>query len=90
MKLNTLKDKTSCQVRTLLDVAEKLGITTLTVNANTCGDIEYLLSCDNKDFVTFHKKDNEWKVVVKIVICDFQTTEEPVYKDWYMSINYHS
>ena len=65
------------------------GIDEVTFPAGTF-DEEYMLPCDDKDFVTFHKTQNTPWIVDKLHICDEDTTDEPIFGDWYMTINYHS
>jgi hypothetical protein len=78
------------QIQLLLDCASMAGIEQITFEASTLGNIEYNLSCDDKDYVTMHKGKNSPHICDKLQVCDYNTTEVPVYKDWYMTINYHS
>lgn len=73
----------------ILDLLDRQGIECVTLNAHLF-DEEYALSTDDKDWATFHKKRDSPKISDKLLVCDYQTTSEPIYKDWYMTINYHS
>lgn len=48
-----------------------------------------LTTCDS-DWITFHKGDCPPRICDKLEVCDYDTTETPIYKDWYMTTNYHS
>lgn len=76
-------------LETILDVLDTQGITEVTFTAGQF-DEEYELSCDDKDWVTFHKSCDPPNIVDKLYICDKESTVYPIYKDWYMTINYHS
>lgn len=78
------------KLQKILDLLDEQGIDQVTFNAHTF-DEEYQLSCDDKDYVTFHKKDIGVILIPdKLLVCDYQTTEAPIYNGWYMTINYHS
>lgn len=73
----------------ILDLLDVQGIEDVTFKAHQFEE-EYALSPDDKDWVTFHKKRDSPKISDKLLVCDYETTSEPIYKDWYMTINYHS
>lgn len=73
----------------VLDTLDFVEITQATFLAGTF-DEEYKLPCDDKDYVTFHKKDVTPFICDKLLVCNYETTTSPIYKDWWMSINYHS
>lgn len=81
-------DKTT-NLKLILDVLEGQGIDCVTFNAHTF-DEEVLLSSDDKDYVTFHKEPYSPAITDQLYVCDTQTSSAPVYRDWYMTINYHS
>ena len=76
-------------LNSILDLLDLNDINQVTFPADSF-DIEYELSCDDKDFVTFHKREFAPFICDKLIVCDYKTTKSPVYKDWYMTINYHS
>lgn len=88
--LKAHNNKGDLKVLELLDLCDTIGIRQITGEARSFGDIEYALSCDDKDFTTFHKEKDSPYICHKLEVCDYETTKEPVYKDWYMTINYHS
>ncbi len=73
----------------ILDNLDFLNIETVTFPAYTF-EIEYNLSADDKDYVTFSKNPFIPNICDKLMVCDAEVTTEPIYKDWYMTINYHS
>lgn len=73
----------------ILDILNIQGITQVTFEDHLF-DEEYALSCDDKDYVTFHKGQNSPFICDKLQVCNYNTTKEPIYKDWYMTVNYHS
>ena len=73
----------------ILDLLDTQGIDQVTFEAHQF-DEEYNLSCDDKDWVTFHKTAHPPFIVDKLNVCDYLTTKEPLLNGWYMSINYHS
>lgn len=73
----------------ILSTLDYLNIDQVTFPAHTFEE-EYALSSDDKDYVTFHKRNYAPSICYKLQVCDYQTTKEPVHKDWYMTINYHS
>jgi hypothetical protein len=66
----------------------KSGINSVTFPAHSF-DIEYKLSCDDKDYVTFWRA-SEPIITDRLHVNSEEQTEEPIWKDWYMTINYHS
>lgn len=48
-----------------------------------------LPTCDS-DVICFHKGMIEPWFFGKLVVCNSYTTSEPVYKDWFMTVAYHS
>jgi hypothetical protein len=72
----------------LLDLLDIQGIELITMYADQFVEENYL-SPDDKDFVTFHKTNSVGFIAEKLLICDYITTKKPIYKDWYMTINYH-
>lgn len=76
-------------LETILDVLDAQGITEVTFTAGQF-DKEYCLSPDDKDWVTFHKSYDVPRIADKLYIFDKESTESPIYKDWYMTINYHA
>ena len=76
-------------LKSLLINCHKKDIRFITLPAGNF-DIEYLLTTDDKDEVTFHKSPNTPVHCMKMKVCDYETTGEPIWKDWYMTINYHS
>ncbi|AUR87553.1 hypothetical protein NVP1101O_142 [Vibrio phage 1.101.O._10N.261.45.C6] len=80
---------TTKQTELMLDQLDNLGITAFTLSTyNT--EYEYKLHSDDRDWVTFHKSEYAPAICDKLEICNYQTTQKPVYKDWYMTVNYHS
>lgn len=75
-------------LKKILDICDKSNIDQVTFNAHTFEE-EYELNSDDKDYVTFHKEGSPW-ICDKLQICDYETTKDPIYKDWYMTINYHA
>lgn len=75
-------------LREILGVLTVQGINEVTFNAHTF-DEEYSLGCDDKDYVIFHRSINPPIIVVMLSTCDYDTTQEPIWKDWYMTICYH-
>lgn len=73
----------------LLMLLDEMGINQVTLEPRNF-DEEYELSSDDKDYVTFHKGSEAPWITDKLMVCDVETTQKPVWKDWYMSINYHS
>ncbi len=87
--LNGTEPKQS-KLEKILDLLDQQGIDQVTFNAHSF-DEEYQLPCDDKDYVTFHKRHiGNILIADKLLVCDYQTTETPIYKDWVMTINYHS
>jgi hypothetical protein len=76
-------------LETILDVLDAQGITEVTFTAGQF-DEEYNLSPDDKDWVTFHKSYYAPFITDKLEVCDKQSTAFPLYRDWYMTINYHA
>lgn len=93
--LNTNKDfyiepKIPSKLEKILDLIDEQGIDQVTFNSHTFNE-EYQLPCDDKDYVTFHKRDiGVISIPDKLLVCDYLTTETPIYKGWFMTINYHS
>lgn len=77
------------QTNILLDQLTLGSITEVTFKTYTT-EYEYELSPDDRDWVTFHKGSSAPYICDKLEVCDYDTTEEPVYKDWHMTVNYHS
>lgn len=73
----------------ILDLMDEMGIDQVTFNAHQF-DEEYGLTPDDKDWVTFHKRQHSPTITDKLLVCDYETTKVPVYNGWYMTINYHS
>ena len=76
-------------LKQILGLLESQGIEEVTFKAHQF-DEEYNLSSDDKDWVTFHKSPNPPFIVDKLQVCDYSTTNEPIWKGWYMTVNYHS
>ena len=66
----------------------KGNINSVTFPANSF-DIEYELSCDDKDYVTFWRI-SEPSIIYRLYVSSTEETEVPIWKDWYMTINYHA
>lgn len=77
------------QTEIILDQLNVFGIKQVTFVTYT-SDYEYELCPDDRDYVTFHKKSTSPYICDKLEVCDYETTKESIYKDWYMTINYHS
>ena len=75
-------------LKQILGLLDSQGIEEVTFNAHQF-DEEYSLSWDDKDWVTFHKTPTP-PVITDKLMCDTETTEKPIWKGWYMTINYHS
>ncbi len=73
----------------VLDQLSYAGMTAVTFSTYTT-EYEYELSPYDRDYVTFHKAEYAPSICDKLEVCDYDTTPDPVYKDWYMTINYHS
>ena len=80
---------TKNQTNILLDQLALVDISVVTFETYTT-EYEYELSPDDRDWVTFHKKPYAPYICDKLEVCNYETTGEPVYKDWYMTTNYHS
>lgn len=76
-------------LKQILGLLDSQGIEEVTFKAHKFEE-EYNLSCDDKDWVTFHKSPTPPFIIDKLMVCDTETTETPVCKGWYMTINYHS
>lgn len=76
------------ELASILIACYKKGINSVTFPAHSF-DEEYELSCDDKDYVTFHRGLTPL-ITDKLLVCSKDTTTEPIWKDWYMTINYHS
>lgn len=76
-------------LKQILGLLDSQGIEEVTFKTHQF-DEEYNLSCDDKDWVTFHKNPIPPFITDKLMVCDTQTTETPIWKGWYMTINYHS
>lgn len=77
------------QTNIVLDQLSLAGVTSVTFETFTT-EYEYGLCPDDRDWVTFHKGSCAPRICDKLEICDYQTTDKPVYKGWYMTVNYHS
>lgn len=77
------------ETNTLLAQLDRGGVEQVTFRTYT-SDYEYELTPCDRDWVTFHKCNYAPYICHKLEVCDYDTTENPVYKDWYMTINYHS
>ena len=73
----------------ILGLLDSQGISQITFKAHLFEE-EYNLSSDDKDWVTFHKSPTPPFITDKLMVCDTTTTETPIWKDWYMTINYHA
>lgn len=80
---------TNPETELMLDQMDNLGITVFTLSTYSTV-YEYLLSPDDRDWVTFHKGECAPYICDKLEVCDYQTTDTPIYKDWFMTVNYHS
>jgi hypothetical protein len=67
----------------------KMKINSITFPAGSF-DVEYELPCDDKDYVTFHRSSNPSEITDTLLVNKIRTTEQPIWKDWYMTINYHA
>ena len=76
-------------VKEILDLLDTSGIDCVTFNAYNFEE-EWGISSDDKDWVTFHKSTLPPVIADKLLVCDYETTSEPIYNGWYMTINYHS
>jgi len=79
---------------TILRACYKKGATSVTFSAGSW-DEEKLLKTDNAYFVTFHRQHITPDVVEEPMnyqnsVPVYQTLNVPIWKDWYMTINYHS
>ncbi len=73
----------------MLDLLEEAGIQYITMDDRSSEYHMLLMGCDS-DNITFHQGEAAPWICDKIEICDYDTTPDPVYKDWYMTVNYHS
>lgn len=87
-KSDKLQPQVTPELVTILRACYKAGVDSVTFPCYSFKE-EYLLSPDDRDYVTFYRKNCPY-IVAKLHVCDEETTEEPVWKDWFMTINYHS
>lgn len=73
----------------ILDLLDEAGVEYITYRSGTFVEEEQMYQ-DDADFVTFHKGEESPWICDLINICDHQTLEKPIYKDWHMTVNYHS
>lgn len=78
------------ELKTLLIIAHKMGITAITINSDEAGEAKHHLPSEDLDEITFHKGSESPLICDKLEICHQITTSEPIWKDWYMTSNYHS
>lgn len=75
----------------VLVILEAMGVTELTIPAHKTKEEDLAgLSPDDKDWVTFHVGKNPPFICDKLLVCDYETSENPVFDGWYVTINYHS
>lgn len=82
--------KISPSLAKFLDTANNLGLNSITVSWEELEDnVKYMLSSDDADFITFHKKGYD-DIPDRLSINSTDTTEIPIYNDWYITVNYHA
>lgn len=75
----------------VLVILEAMGITEFTVPAYKTKEEDLAgLSPDDKDWVTFHIGMNPPYTCDRLLVCDYETSKNPVFGGWYVTINYHS
>ncbi len=79
----------SNDTNTLLDSLEASGIRYITMGDRTSEYFMLLTGCDS-DTITFHQGENAPWICDKLEVFTYDTTTNPVYKEWYMTVNYHS
>jgi hypothetical protein len=83
------KQKIQPELIAILRNCFKMKINSITFPAGSF-DVEYELPCDDKDYVTFHRSSNPSEITDTLLVNKIRTTEQPIWKDWYMTINYHA
>jgi len=93
-KMKQSQPRVTPELITILRACYKKGATSVTFSAGSW-DEEKLLKTDNAYFVTFHRQHITPDVVEEPMnyqnsVPVYQTLNVPIWKDWYMTINYHS
>jgi hypothetical protein len=83
------KQKIQPELIAILRNCFKMKINSVTFPAGSF-DVEYELPCDDKNYVTFHRGSNNPDITDTLLVNKIRTTEQPIWKDWYMTINYHA
>lgn len=77
------------QTNHILDALEVAQVKHIILDDRTSEYCYLLTTCDS-DAICFHKGKLPAWYFDKLVVCDSSTTSEPVYKDWFMTVSYHS
>ncbi len=79
-------------IKNLLKECFKLGIDIITINDASKYEECYFegLVHEDVDWVTFHRDHySAPRICDKLVANNIVTSPEPIYKDWYMTVNFH-
>lgn len=88
---NTSITMISSNLKQLLTTAFNLGITSITIDASQLEDaVKWSLPEDDVDYITFHRGNSKPDIAIALTQCSTATTEQPIWKDWYMTKNYHA
>ncbi len=71
------------RLKSILDACYKQGVEFISFDTKS-----FELPCENIKFVTLWRNTKPF-IVDDSIFNNQQTIEEPVYKDWYMTINYN-
>lgn len=82
------KQEISKKLKQALILAHSLGVDFVSYPKRTFED-EYLLSNDDKDFVIFHKEGTDPDIIDKVDV-NKQPKSISIWKDWIMTVTYHS
>lgn len=77
------------QTNAILDTLDASGVNHIVMDSHGSKYLYELPPCDS-DQIAFHKTQCEPYYFHKLVVCDSRTTAKPVYKDWFMTVSYHS
>lgn len=80
---------TTEQTQQMLDLLETCGVDHVVMDSRA-SEFCWELNSDDSDQLAFHRGQCEPYYFHKLVVCDSSTTAKPVYKDWYMTVSYHS
>ena len=77
------------QTEKLLDLLDESGVDHVIFKDRTSEYAYHLPPCDS-DAICFHKMNKCPWFFDRLAVCDTDTTSEPFYKDWYLTVAYHS